>query len=68
MSTRKIEHKAEKRQALTLDELAAFVQDALRSGASGDEHPVVQIAFSGKLQKIHVDVEVPANQDEKTLS
>lgn len=57
MSTRKVEHKAPKKQTMTLDELAAFVQDAMRSGAQGDEHPHVQIAFSGKIQKVSVDVE-----------
>lgn len=61
MSTRKVEHKAGKRQTLTLDELAAFVQDAMRSGANGDEHPHVQIAFSGKIQKVSVDVDSSAN-------
>jgi len=60
MTTRTVEHKAPKRQTMTLDELAAFVQDAMRTGAHGSEHPTVQIAFSGKIQKVSVDVEVSA--------
>lgn len=60
MSTHKIEHKAEKRDTLTLDQLAAFVQDAMRAGAAGDEHPAVQIAFNGKIQKINVSINTDA--------
>ena len=57
MSTRKVEHKAGKRQTFTLDELGAFVQEAMRAGANGDEHPRVQIALNGKIQKVTVDVD-----------
>lgn len=61
MSERTIEHKAEKKQTLTLDEVAAFVQDAMRAGAHGTEHVVAEVAFSGKVKKLTVDVQVPAN-------
>ncbi|MEC4016084.1 hypothetical protein [Streptomyces sp. H27-D2] len=37
MATRRVELAAPKKQSLTLDEVAAFVEDARRAGASGDE-------------------------------
>lgn len=58
MSSRKIEHKAPKKQVLTLDEVAAFVQDALRSGATGSEAVAATVSFGGKLQVVSVDVDV----------
>ena len=68
MSTRKVEHKADKRETFTLDELAAFVQEAMRAGANGDEHPSVQIALNGKIQKVWVDVDTAAKSEStKTL-
>jgi hypothetical protein len=57
MAQKKVEHTADKGSHLTLDEVAAWVQDAMRSGASGDSPVVVRAGFSGKLQKISVDVE-----------
>lgn len=58
MATRKVEHAAPKKQTLTLDELAAFVQDAMRAGAEGTELVAAQVSFGGKIQKVSVDVEV----------
>lgn len=58
MSTRKIEHKAPKKQTMTLDELAAFVQDAMRAGADGGEVPHAELTLGGKIKQLAVDVPV----------
>lgn len=58
MSTRKVEHQAPKKTYMTLDELAAFVQDAMRSGAEGHEVPVAEVTIGGKIKKVSVDVPV----------
>lgn len=60
MAMRKIEHAAAKGELLTLDEVAVWVQDAMRSGASGSELVTARVSFGGKLQKIAVDVETKA--------
>lgn len=57
MATRRIEHTAEKKKILTLAQVAAFVEDAMRSGATGDELVEVGMSFGGKLQKIGVTFE-----------
>lgn len=61
MALKKIEHRAPKGEFLTLDELAAFVQEALRSGASGDEVVQAGVSFGGKLQRLAVEAPVPAD-------
>ena len=58
MSTRKVEHQAPKKTYMTLDELAAFVQDAMRSGAEGHEIPLAEVTIGGKVKKVSVDVPV----------
>lgn len=58
MALRTIEHKADKGKTLTLDELAAFVQEAMRSGAEGTEIVGVTASWGSKIQKIRVDVKV----------
>ena len=60
MAMKKIEHAAAKGKLLTLDEVAAWVRDAMRSGATGSEVVNVKMTFGGKLQKISVDVDVTA--------
>lgn len=57
MALKKIEHAAARKQLLTLDEVAAWVQDAMRSGATGSETVAAGVSFGGKLQKISVEVE-----------
>lgn len=57
MAKKKVEHAADKGQFLTLDDLAAFVQDAMRTGADGGTVVHAAVSFGGKLQKIGVDVE-----------
>ena len=42
--------------AMTLDELAAFVQDAMRSGAAGTECPKVRITFGGGIKRIELAI------------
>jgi hypothetical protein len=60
MAMKKVEHAADKGQYLTLDEVAAFVQDAMRTGADGSTVVNATVSFGGKLQKISVDVETVA--------
>ncbi|MFJ9113006.1 hypothetical protein [Streptomyces sp. NPDC102283] len=52
-------------KTLTLNELGAFVQDALRSGADGTERVQANITFGGKLKDITVALTSPetAEQD-----
>lgn len=64
MTTKKIEHAAPKGELLTLDKVAAWVQDAMRSGATGAEIVGATISFGGKLQKIRIEVEAPNLNDE----
>ncbi|MCT9092860.1 hypothetical protein N4G70_28905 [Streptomyces sp. ASQP_92] len=60
MTTKKIEHAALKGELLTLGEVAAWVQDAMRAGASGGEIVGATISFGGKLQKIRIEVDADA--------
>lgn len=60
MALKTIEHKADRGSVLTLDELAAFVQEAMRSGADGTETVGVTASWGSKIQKIRVDVKVGA--------
>ncbi|WP_405590004.1 hypothetical protein [Streptomyces sp. NBC_01190] len=60
MAKKTVEHKADKGKTLTLDEVAAFVQDAMRSGANGDELVGGRISWGGKIQKLNVEVQTPA--------
>jgi hypothetical protein len=55
-----VEHKAAKGSTLTLDELAAFVDDARRSGATGGEIVSVTASWGGKIQKLAVEVQAGA--------
>lgn len=57
MAKKKVEHTADKGAVLTLDELATFVQDAMRSGAAGNEPVGARVSFGGKVQRVWVDVE-----------
>lgn len=57
MAMKKVEHAATRGQHLTLDEVAAFVQDAHRSGADGGAVVHATVSFGGKLQKLSVDAE-----------
>jgi hypothetical protein len=58
MAKKRVEHAADKGSFLTLDDMAAFIEDARQSGARGDEVVEVRASFGGKLQKLTVDVEV----------
>lgn len=60
MTTKKIEHNVPRDRAFTLDEVAAFVQDAMRSGASGSEVVTVSASWRMKIQRLTLDVELPA--------
>lgn len=59
MAVKKVGHAAPKRKVLTLDDLAAFVQDARRSGATGAEEVAAGISWGGKLQSLTIQVDVP---------
>lgn len=60
MSVKTVEHKANKGQPMTIDELEAFVQDARRSGATGGEVVKVTATWGGKIGKLAVDIQVAA--------
>jgi hypothetical protein len=63
---RRIEHAAPKRGFLTLDQVAAFAQDAMRSGATGSEVVAATVSIGGKLQKLSIEVEATStNQTAK---
>jgi hypothetical protein len=55
---------AKRKEGVTLDELAAFVQDVLRTGASGDEKIFAGVSFGGKLQWASVSVVVVGGESE----
>lgn len=46
-------------KTMSLRELAAFVQDALGSGADGTEKVKARVAFSGKIKDISTDITTP---------
>lgn len=52
---KEIKHTASSK-AMTLDELAAFVQDALRSGATGAEPVTATITMGGKIKAAAITV------------
>jgi hypothetical protein len=53
-------------KGMTLDELAAFVQDALRSGARGGEFVKVRVNFGGTIKRAEVEIRAAETSDEKT--
>lgn len=59
MAVKKVEHAAPKRQVLTLDDVAAFVQDARQSGATGAEEVAAVVSWRGKVQSLAIEVDVP---------
>lgn len=59
MTTRNVEHAAPKPDFITLDQLAAFVQDAMRSGATGTETVHAAVTFGGKLRSLRISVDTP---------
>lgn len=59
MAKRTIQHQAAKGQRLTLDEIAAWVQEAMRAGADGSAVPRAVVSITGKLQKLSIDVDAP---------
>lgn len=60
MALKKVEHNAPKKQVMTLDELAAFVEDARRSGATGSEAVAGGITWGGKINRLSVEVDTQA--------
>lgn len=67
MAMKKIEHKAPGREVLTLDELAGFVQEAMRAGADGSEVVAAVVSFGGKLRSLSVEVPVATGDADKHL-
>ena len=55
---KQIKHTADSK-TMTLDELGAFVQDAMRSGATGNEVVRATVSLGGKVKTVTVDVVVP---------
>ncbi|MFH9215462.1 hypothetical protein [Streptomyces globisporus] len=52
-------------KTMTLSELAAFVQDALRSDADGTERVKANITFGGRLKDATVDLTMPQRAQEE---
>lgn len=65
MAMKTIEHAAGKGQHLTLDEVAAWVQDAMRAGVDGSTPVAARVSFGGKLQRISVETS-PINMAKDT--
>jgi hypothetical protein len=67
MAQKRIEHAADKGGHLTLDEVAAWVQDAMRSGTAGNTPVDARVRFGGRLFQIGVGVQTArtANGDTK---
>jgi hypothetical protein len=63
VALKKIEHKAPRKQSMTLDDLLAFLQDARRSGAAGDESIVATVSIGGRLQALSVEIDVQPDPD-----
>lgn len=55
-----ISHKPDGK-AITLDELAAFVQDALRAGASGSEIVKVSLNWGSSIKRIDLAIQTASN-------
>lgn len=53
---KKIEHEAANKGGMTLDELSAFVSDALNNGAKGDEIASAAVTLRGLLRSVKVNV------------
>jgi hypothetical protein len=51
MAKKKVEHTADKGAVLTLDEVAAWVQDAMRSGAAGSEPVRARVNLGGRSSR-----------------
>jgi hypothetical protein len=58
-----IEHKAPRKQSMTLDDLLAFLQDARRAGASGSEPIKATVSIGGRLQALSVEVDVQPDRE-----
>ncbi|MFG2963567.1 hypothetical protein ACGFZS_09785 [Streptomyces sp. NPDC048288] len=39
---------------MTLDELAAFVEEALKAGVSGDRPVRAELSYSGKIKQVEI--------------
>lgn len=52
-------------KGMTLDELAAFVQDALRSGATGSEPVKVRVNFGSTIKRAEVEIRTRGTADTK---
>jgi hypothetical protein len=66
MANKRIEHTADRGQHLTLDEIATWVQDAMRAGADGSTVVEARVSLGGKLQKIGVATTSAARADSTT--
>jgi hypothetical protein len=57
MAKRRLEIAADKGEFLTLDEVATWVQDAMRAGADGSTVVHATVSFGQKLQKISIETD-----------
>jgi hypothetical protein len=66
---RKVSHKAPRKQFLTLDDLAAFLQEAKRSGAQGSEDIYFAHHFwNDGLRRVRVEVDVTPTTADHAVS
>lgn len=56
MALRCVQHAAPRHRHLTLDDVADWVQDAMRSGADGSETVTAGVSFGRKLQRLTTDI------------
>lgn len=53
MTTTKTGEQADKK-GMTLDELASWIQDAMRLGIPGDARPTATVKIGGRIKRIEV--------------
>ncbi|MFC1415607.1 hypothetical protein [Streptacidiphilus cavernicola] len=66
MAKRRLEIAADKGEFLTLDEVAAWVQDAMRAGADGSTVVSATVSFGQKLQKISIEADTAKQPSDRT--
>lgn len=57
--------KAEGGQNLTLNEIGAFVDEALRAGVPGNSFPLAKIRISGRIHELTVKTDAPNTRGDR---
>ena len=55
---------ADSKNGMRLDELAAFVQDAMRSGADGQEVVQASVSWGSKLKSVKIHISANAKPED----